>query len=104
MIVCPGCGLPLYPQTAVCPRCGAQVRSAQPESSTLSVLALVFAFVMPFVGLVLSIVGMVQSREAKNKKRATVALFCSILAPIAYAILYAVLTFGLVLLIGLLAA
>lgn len=105
-MICPRCGLPLQPQTAVCPRCGTQVYMPyyQPESSTISILALVFAFFMPMVGLVLSIVGMVQSKEEKNKKRSTIALICSIVAPIVYIILYFGFVFGLLLYLGALGA
>ena len=96
MIYCPHCGLPLYPQTMVCPRCGHP--TTPPESSTLSILALIFAFFMPLAGLILAIIGMVQSREEKNKKRSTIALICSIVAPIVYIVLYFVFVFALLLL------
>ena len=96
MIYCSHCGLPLYPQTMVCPRCGQP--TTQPESSTLSILALVFAFLMPLAGLILAIIGMVQSKEEKNKKRSIIALICSIVAPIVYLVLYFVFVFALLLL------
>ena len=63
----------------------------------LSVLALIFAFVMPFVGLVLAIIGMVLSTEEKHKKRSLIALICSIVAPIVYIVLYFVFVFALLL-------
>lgn len=72
------------------------------ESSTLSILALVFAFLSPMVGLVLAIVGMVQSREEKNKKRSTIALICSLVAPVVYVILYFVVVFGFMFALGML--
>ena len=100
-MICPNCGLPLYPNVTVCPRCGSPTRE---ESSTLSILALVFAFLSPMVGLVLAIVGMVQSREPKNKKRSTVALICSLVAPVVYLILYVVAVFGFMFALGMLGA
>ena len=48
--------------------------------------------------LILAIIGMVQSREEKNKKRSTIALICSIVAPIVYIVLYFVFVFALLLL------
>ena len=96
MNYCQYCGLPLYPQTTICPRCGQP--TTQHESSTLSILALVFAFLMPMAGLILAIIGMVQSKEEKNKKRSLIALICSVVAPIAYVILYFIFVFALLIL------
>ena len=102
---CQNCGLELHPQAVICPRCGFSIpQPPPPESSTLSILALVFAFVSPLAGLILAIVGMVQSRDPKNKKRSTIALICSIAFPAVLMILYFVFIFYFILVSGLLLA
>lgn len=52
----------------------------QPESTTLSVCALVFAFLISLVGIILGIVGLSKCHEKANKDRCTAAIIIGIIS------------------------
>ena len=87
---CPNCGLELHPQAVICPRCGYQPDAqrsfyqgnyGQPaqEGSGFAIAALICAFLIPLVGLVLGIVGLSKYREGTYRK---MCIWAIVLAPI----------------------
>ena len=95
--VCPGCGAPVGAFCTECGRivpfgaeaclnCGAPALTAPPVQAAeqdsagrlLVTLALVFAFFLPPVGLVISIVGL-KSKQIHSKRRLVVSLVISVI-------------------------
>ena len=84
---CQRCGKPMLDTDKYCTFCGAErsnniyVNSYQNnsnitnESSTLGVLSIVFAVVMPIVGLILSIVGLSIYKDPANRRNCKIALW-----------------------------
>ena len=63
---CKNCGKEIDDRAMVCPNCGVQVGTVAPAENKTNVLAIVgfiFAFIMPIVGLICSIIGV---NNAKN--------------------------------------
>ena len=52
------------------------------ESSALPVTALVLAFLFPFVGFILGIIGVAKSRKQSNKNMSVAAIVLSIVVPV----------------------
>lgn len=65
---CKYCGKELSQDAEICPHCG-RILNAKPytppvaEPNVLAILGLIFAFLMPVAGLVLSILGKSRARE-----------------------------------------
>lgn len=87
---CGKCGKEINNEAVVCPHCGcavagkAVVRKRGGETSTLSMLAVVFAFLAPIVGLILGIVGMSSYNDESLRKKCKGAIFISLGMFLAY--------------------
>ncbi len=81
---CKNCGSEIDDNSVVCPNCGTAMRDtyvAQPtEKNTLAVVGLVLAFIMPLVGLIISIMAKKKAEELNGdgKGLATAGLIVSI--------------------------
>ena len=64
---CPKCGKDIRDDSVVCPYCGTQVgmpvQQHPTRSNTVAIVGFVFAFLIPLVGLICSIIGV---NNAKN--------------------------------------
>ena len=63
---CKNCGKEIDDKAVVCPYCGVQTETLRAQSSKsngLAVLGLVFAFLIPIVGLILSAIGRVNTTK-----------------------------------------
>ena len=95
-MVCPNCGLELHPQAVICPRCGYQPAANgafyqggyqqyqqpyQRESNGLAIAALICAFLVPLVGLILGIVGLSKFKTPSYRK---MCIWAVVLAPIVW--------------------
>lgn len=90
---CPNCGLQLHEQAVICPRCGYQPRANggfyqggypqyQPtESNGIAIAALICAFLIPLVGLILGIVGLNKYKGGTYRK---MCIWAIVLAPIVW--------------------
>jgi len=69
---CKNCGSQIDDNASVCIHCGASVREMQTtqqqpaQSNTLAIVGFVFAFLMPLVGLICSIIGLKKSKELND--------------------------------------
>ncbi len=79
---CKHCGKEIDDKAIVCPYCGVQVGqiSAPPKTNTLAIIGFIFAFIMPLVGLICSILGRKNAAECGGNGRglATAGLIISI--------------------------
>lgn len=77
---CPKCGNTVNEDATFCPVCGAALKGeAQPApqptpayapvrgSNTMAILGLVFAFIMPILGLIFSILGLNKAKEMQGE-------------------------------------
>lgn len=98
---CSKCGNQIDDDAIVCPKCGCATSNYHPasnkqgsqsvveeEKSTLSTLSIVFAILMPIVGLILGIVGCCKYKNPQFKNKCIAAIPISI---VVWAISYAVL-------------
>ena len=81
---CKHCGREIDDKAIVCPYCGVQVANVQPQQSGTNVIAIVgfiFAFIMPIVGLICSIIGRNKAYEYGGNGRglATAGLVINII-------------------------
>lgn len=96
---CSKCGKEISDKDKYCPYCGCEISQNEKsgnESSdlqqkeaiqtpvqekrvdkTIGVLSLVFAFIFPLVGLIISIIGLVKYKDKENKSLCTVGLIIS---------------------------
>lgn len=87
---CGKCGKEINNEAVVCPHCGcavagkAVVKNRSGETSTLSMLAVVFAFLAPIVGLILGIIGMSSYKNEDFRKKCKGAIFISLGMFLAY--------------------
>lgn len=103
---CKFCGREISDDAVMCPHCG-RLLNAQPApqpivaTNWLAVLGLIFAFLMPIAGLVLSILGKSRAREMNGNGEtiAKAGLIISIielaLAVLAFILVYALFVAGL---------
>lgn len=86
---CSKCGNEIDNEAVVCPKCGcatanmtlqknAASAEASGETSTLATCAIVFAILMPIVGLILGIIGTVKYKNEAYKKKSISAIVLSI--------------------------
>lgn len=89
---CPKCGKEINDEAVVCIGCGCSVKSTQsattaptsthkpvPESSSTANCALLFAFLIPIVGLIIGIVGVCKYKTPSYKSKCTTAIVVSII-------------------------
>ncbi|MBP5596705.1 MAG: zinc-ribbon domain-containing protein [Pseudobutyrivibrio sp.] len=92
MTFCTNCGSEISEGSSFCSACGQPVVEAvqtpvaqqteyydnqpvqKPEGKALAICALVFSILLPFVGLVLGIIGVATSKDESNKKMSIIAL------------------------------
>ncbi len=102
MKYCQYCGAQMEDHATACPQCQRPVsyfqqppvyqqpmyyQPVKPESGALSVCALVFAFIFPFVGLILGIIGVCRHENPTYKKRSWAAIIVAIVVMIVSIIL-----------------
>ena len=98
MKYCTKCGKELFDEAVFCPSCGCPANPVQQpvqppvqqpyynpyqpmpvvESSGLATCAMVFAFLMPIVGLILGIIGTCKYQNPQLKNKSKSAIFVSI--------------------------
>ncbi len=91
---CKNCGKEIDDKAIVCPYCGVQVGSVQQQQSGTNVVAIVgfiFAFLMPLVGLICSIIGKNKADEYGGNGRglATAGIVISIIEMVLVIVIYA---------------
>ncbi|MCM1113893.1 MAG: hypothetical protein NC397_00195 [Clostridium sp.] len=97
---CSKCGNEINDQAVVCPNCGCSTgndNQSMPltdapmikneEKKTLASCALVFAILMPIVGLILGIVGVIKYQTSELKKKCIAAIPISIVVWIITAVI-----------------
>ena len=91
---CKNCGKEIDDRAVVCPNCGVQVGTVTPAENKTNVLAIVgfiFAFIMPIVGLICSIIGRNKAPECggNGKGLATAGIVISVVWMVLAIIIYA---------------
>ena len=91
---CKNCGKEIDDKAVVCPYCGVQVGNVAPAQNKTNVLAIVgfiFAFLMPIVGLICSIIGKNKADEygGNGKGLATAGIIISIVEIALVIVIYA---------------
>ena len=107
MKYCKNCGVELSDDAVFCPNCGEKQTSdnsniqsnpttvsqstntvyVTSESSTLGVMAIVCGFLMPFLGLILGIVGLSSYKKKENRNLCKAGIIISIAEFVLYIIL-----------------
>ena len=78
-VICPGCGCSTAPQAPVQQTYGTSYEETQrKESPSKATSAMVFAFLIPILGLILGIVGAATYRTPEYRKKSVAAIFVSI--------------------------
>ncbi|MDE6275455.1 MAG: zinc-ribbon domain-containing protein [Clostridia bacterium] len=90
---CANCGKEIDDKAVVCPYCGVATgktytNNKTTENNTIAIVGFIFAFLMPLVGLICSIIGINRSTElnGKGKGLALAGIIISIVAMVAYVI------------------
>lgn len=90
---CLNCNRECDDNTFFCPMCGTRLAEVNyelneiRETKSLAVCALVFAFVFPFVGVILSIIGLVKYKNKDNRTLVLIGIICGTVMMIANAII-----------------
>lgn len=89
---CPKCGKDIRDDSAFCPFCGVQVgnfSTPTPKTNVLAIVGFIFAFLMPVVGLICSIIGKNKVEECGGNGRglATAGIVISVIAIVLYLII-----------------
>lgn len=84
---CTKCGAKIAKDAVICPNCGCATEMAKQEGSALSICALIFSILGGWLGLVLSIAGLITNKNAKNRRRCKIALGISIAWIVLYILL-----------------
>lgn len=66
----------------------------KPESPALGILSIVFAFIWPFVGMILGIVGLAKLKEKPNRTKCIIGLVLSVVFLVIYIVLVVVTSGG----------
>lgn len=82
---CKKCGKEIKDDAVVCPYCGVQVgnfSTPTPKTNVLAIVGVIFAFLMPVVGLICSIIGKNKVEECggNGKGLATAGIVISVIA------------------------
>lgn len=112
MKYCSKCGKEIMDEAVICVHCGCQVetigaqnnaflqpqtitntKATQPESNTLLTCAIIFAFLMPIVGVILGIVGLVKYKSTQLRHASIGAIVVSIAVWIGVACLMGAINF-----------
>lgn len=98
MKFCQKCGSRLVDDAVICTHCGciangtsfaqATIVNLSEESSTLSTLALVFAFLIPIVGLIMGIIGVATYKSNAYRSKSISAIITSIVMWAVYFMVY----------------
>lgn len=78
---CTKCGNEIFEEALICPKCGcatANMEAQTGETSALATCGIVFAVLMPIVGLILGIIGTVKYKNEAYKKKSISAIVLSI--------------------------
>lgn len=70
---CSKCGKEINDEAVVCVHCGCAVARGRHESGALAILSIVFAFVFPFIGYVLGLIGIARYRTLSYRRMSIVA-------------------------------
>lgn len=89
---CKKCGKEIRDDAIVCPYCGVQVgnfSTPTPKTNVLAIVGFIFAFLMPIVGLICSIIGKSKVDECggNGKELATAGIVISIITIVLYVII-----------------
>lgn len=90
---CQKCGKEIHDEAVVCIHCGCAVNGVNnrygndEETSSLATLSIVFAFLMPIVGLILGICGCVKYRDENYKTTSSYGIVLSIVMWIVYGVI-----------------
>ncbi len=90
---CPKCGKDIRDDSVVCPYCGTQVGmpvQQQPtRSNTVAIVGFIFAFFIPLVGLICSIIGVNNAKNCggSGKGLAIAGIIISIVMMILYSVI-----------------
>lgn len=99
MKYCSKCGKELVDEAVICVGCGCPVSGApapatqtsqNPETPGLATGAIVCAFLLPLIGLILGIVGNSKYKDPTLKNKSKSAIFLSLGMWIIYAVIFAV--------------
>ena len=91
---CKKCGKEIRDDAIVCPYCGVQVgnfSTPTPKTNVLAIVGFIFAFLMPIVGLICSIIGRNKAPECggNGKGLATAGIVISVVWMVLVIIIYA---------------
>ena len=86
---CAKCGKEIHDEAVICPHCGCgvsnrSVAAPKVETPTLSLIAIIFAFLAPLVGLILGIIGLNVYKDETFRQKSKGAIFISLGMFIAY--------------------
>ena len=87
MKYCQKCGNEIMDEAVICPKCGCAtgaLESKKAENTGLITAGLIFAWLMPIVGLIIGIVGTSSYTDPALKSRAKAVILVSICAFFAY--------------------
>ncbi len=78
MKLCVHCGKEIVDETAICPECGSLTELTDKQERTPDIInfALAFSLLVPIIGLILGIIGVL--RYKKYKSKCVTAIFVSI--------------------------
>ncbi len=103
MKYCSKCGNQVFDEAVICPKCGCEVeqkqnnyyqqpakkervvnyeRTQERESPSMASTALLFAFLVPIVGIILGIIGMNKYRTQEYRKKCRTALIVGIVVQV----------------------
>ena len=91
---CLYCGREIMPDTVICPNCGCTNAVKSPERSEsrrLARCAMIFAFLLPVVGLILGIIGVCTYQSSSHKSTCGFAIAIAVVTMIVYSVLVSVL-------------
>ena len=92
MKFCSKCGKELFDEAVICTNCGCSVapraesvtpKASVKESPNTANMAMLFAFLIPIVGLIMGIVGACKYQNPDYKKKSVIAIVVSIVVWIA---------------------
>ena len=75
MKYCSHCGKEVADEAFVCPNCGCKIGGGKDENSlsALSIVGFVFSFIMPVIGLIVSIIAHSNAKSDNNERSARFA-------------------------------